>query len=189
MASPEEIEKVVTMLCVAFPHFKPHQDTFEVYGTLLEDIPGDTLKLAAMECATNGKFFPTVHELRAAAVNLSKRSNAVPSSAEAWQEMLDAPADGIVSTIRKEADGWHIDNRPYQFSHALVEKVARNMGWPHKFWTDFLVADRSRFLQAYEEQMRTSTSDALSLPVVREYVYDQMEAGKKIKQLTKGMTK
>jgi hypothetical protein len=192
MASTTDILSILKTLSIAFPHFKPDEDTPSVYYMLLKDIPGDLLRMAAVECATHSKFFPTVYELRQAVINLDKRANAVPSSAEAWQEVLKAPKNMIVTrSYQDESGGWHIENRRYVFSHPLVETVARLMGWPDRFLLDVddIISDRARFLQAYEAKLQTSTAEALSLPAVREYIDGQLEAGQAVKQLAKGMSR
>jgi len=193
MATEHEVLEVLGILTAAYPRYKPSAQTISVYCKLLADLPGDILHLAAIECATSRTFFPSVYEIRAAAVQLDRRSNAVPSAAEAWQEVLEAPITGKLKSIDYENStpgvSWVILEEEYKFSHPLVEKVARNLGWPDKFFTDLMASDRARFLQAYETQIDTASSEALSLPEVREYTRGQMEAGAAIRQLTKGWTK
>lgn len=177
---------IITRLVAAFPQNKITMATIEVYCEDLADMPTDLLRLAAAECRSRHDWFPTIHQIRQAAVDLGKRANQVPSAAEAWKEVQEAPIDGKVRRVREAEDGWHIDNYHFQYSHPLVDKVARDMGWPGKFPTDNPVADRARFLQAYEAQIDATTAVALSLPEVRGYV-ESGAVGDGIKKLTKGM--
>ena len=110
------------------------------------------------------------------AVNLTKRGNNVPSAAEAWQMVMLAPFDGKVRDFEpntgedKEERPWIIYIEDYQWTHTLVEKVARNMGWPDRFWTDSLMSDRSRFMNAYEAEIDRATGEVTSLPEVHAYI-------------------
>lgn len=146
-------------------------ETMQVYFELLEDLPIDLVQAAAVEfMASPSAFPPTPGQIRAKAVDLQKRANGVPSPDEAWKMVLDAPIDGLEKWSEEREDGWHIFNQPYQWESALVERVARNLGWPNRFWTDNMTSDRARFLQAYENQLGNATREATSLPQVQAYL-------------------
>ena len=170
MASRKDITEICTMLANTFPRHKLGRETVQVYYDLLKDLPAETLKAASIECATSSPFFPSVYELRKAAVNLHKRADNVPSAAEAWEEICGAPAHGEHERIIKDDGVYVIEVSKYVFSHPLVEKVARNMGWPKKFWTNSLMADRSRFMNAYESNLDKSSAEARSVPAVMNYI-------------------
>lgn len=184
MANDTDVLEALGVLSAAYPRYDLTDQTIAVYTRMLADLPADILRMAALECASKRTFFPSVHELRQAATVLDMRANGVPSAAEAWQELVEAPADWVVRH-HEEVDGrWHIYNEPYQFSHPIVEKVARNLGAPEKFWSGNLAADRSRFMDAFEVEIRRNAEEALSVPEVRGYVKErQLEAGEKIRQL------
>jgi hypothetical protein len=143
----------------------------EDWFTTLKDLPLDLVQASILEFkASPSAFPPNAGQIRDRAIRLTKRANKVPSAAEAWEEVLKAPTDGVVRWSEETADGWVIYNQPYQWNSPIVGKVARNMGWPEHFWTDFLAADRSRFIQAYEKQLESATEEITSLPEVREYL-------------------
>lgn len=172
MANLDDVSKILTVLTRAYPRYELHPETIAVYCRLLADIDAGMLEAAALECTTKSQWFPSVYELRRAVVDLQKRGNRVPSAIEAWFEVLNAPANGELRQITGEQDQdgrWIILVQKHQFSHPLVESVARNLGWPGRFWTDSLVSDRSKFIAAYEGELERQSGDALSLPEVRAY--------------------
>ena len=179
---------ILRALAQRYPQSKITADTIHGYVEDLADMPVELLALAADMCKSEYDWFPTVHQLRDAAANLMKRAAKLPSAAEAWEEMLKAPPDGRRQWSEEIVGVWHIYTKPYQFSNTLLEKVARNMGWPDRFWTGNEAADRARFLQAYEAQIDKSTAEVRSLPAVREYV-KLGGTNDAIKQLAKGMSK
>ena len=195
MATKQDVLDVLALFAAHQPWLKPLPDNkTTLYCYLLADIDGDILRMAAFQIMATEKLYnnwPMESLIRDHAVQLDRRINAVPSAAEAWNEVLDAPKDGKLSWIDREnskpGDTWVILEDEYKFTHPLVEKVARNMGWPRNFFTDLLAADRARFIQAYEVQIDSTTAEALSLPEVRQYTAGQLKTGDAIKQLVKGM--
>lgn len=146
-------------------------ETIEVYYEVLKDLPAELVQAAALEyIASASAFPPTPGQIRDRAMRLTRRANKVPSAAEAWQEVREAPADGVKRWSEETEEGWVIYNQPYQWDSPLTEKVARNLGWPNMFWSDNLAADRARFLEAYKLQVEYSTEEATSLPEVQSYL-------------------
>lgn len=173
MATKLEVAAVLRMLALAYPRYELTNDIVEVYYKLLRDLDGDLLKAAALECATASAFFPSVHELRQAAAAITRLAARAPSSAEAWAEILSAPADGFHRRLTGEQDSegrWLIELREHRFSHPLVQRVALNLGYPSRFWTDNLAADRARFMSAYESEIQAETAAARRLPEVTEFI-------------------
>ena len=170
MADRKDITEMFAMIVNVFLRFELKRGTIDDYFNLLKDLPSETLKAASKECVTSSPFPPSVYELRKTAVNLHKRADNVPSAAEAWEEVLSAPEDGIERRVITEGGSYVIEVFNYVFTHPLVEKVARNMGWPKKFWTSSLMADRSRFMNAYEANLDRSSAEARSVPAVMKYI-------------------
>jgi len=169
---PEEFTPIFRKLALAYgSRLSDDAETLKVYFDILSDLPAELVQAGALEYMSSPSAFPpTPGQIREKAVKLVKRSNRVPSPAEAWGELKTAPVDGITRRSEELDDGWHIYNTPYQFSHPLVEKVARDLGWPGKFWTDNQAADRARFMQAYEVAEDRATEEQTSLPQVQQYV-------------------
>lgn len=125
----------------------------ESYYQLLKDLDPEWLGKAVVHMISTRKIYgkyPTPHDIRSAYTELILARDQVPLPAEAWSEVRDAPADGI---HRKILENNHIATWDHAFTHRLVDYTARLLGWPSNFWTDNVVSDRARFIQAYTEQL------------------------------------
>ncbi len=162
MANPKDIDQIINMLEVAFPNFHPKdmRMTKEVYWQTLQDIPSDELKAAVLHCLTESgrAFAPSIGEIRGAAAELRKASSNVPSSYAAWQEVL---------TQMRDNGG---DYGHPVWSHPLVERVVRQLGWRNLRMSEDQTADRARFVQAYEQLLARATTEEMLLPAVRGYI-------------------
>ena len=160
MATPKDIAGIVAMISAAYPNFNPTELTVEVYLKTLQDLPGEELQLAAMQCISeNGrKFAPSVGELRGAVAEIRRRTANAPSSYEAWQE--------VQQQILENGGDY---GRPV-WSHALVEKTVRVIGWRNLRMSEEQVADRARFISAYEQFEARMLADEMLLPEVRGYI-------------------
>jgi len=156
MADLKDIVKLTMMLAEGYPNWKVTDFTNEVYFQDLRDIPSDLLELAAQYCRTSQardqRFAPSAGEIRAAASVLHSKALGIPSALEAWQEVCNAPkpypADYIIYR-----NGERIENPVYQWSHALVEKTARQFGWPDFPTFENESAERAQFFKQYENSM------------------------------------
>ena len=191
MANSSEVYEILAMAAAAYPRYELKKETAKVYAKMLADIPADTLRAAVLECIVSSPWFPSIYELRNAMVELHKRTNAIPSAEEAWGELLHAPTLGESYKVTDEIDAegrtvvWKIIHK---FSHPLVEKVARDLGWPKKFWTDLLASDRAKYIQAYQSQLDRASNNALSLPEVNEYISGEIGAtNEPMAKLAEGM--
>jgi len=90
MASINVIDSALTYLATAYDKRLDETRRF-VYSDALLDMDDDLLTAAVRHVVGTCKFFPSVAEIRSAASELSKWSNRVPTSAEAWQEVLEMP--------------------------------------------------------------------------------------------------
>jgi hypothetical protein len=159
------------------------REYIQVWYQMLRDLSPELVQAAALEYMTSPAAFPpTPGQIRHRAMTLIRRTNRVPSPEEAWEEVSKAPVDGIVRRSEETETGWHIYNEPYQWSHPIVGKVARNLGWPRSFWTDNQAADRARFINAYERQLDYSTEEMSSLPEVQNFI--ERNGAADIKELT-----
>lgn len=170
MASKQEIIKALTVLAAAYPRFELPQATVEIYTRLLVDLDFDTLKAATLHCATVHKFFPTVAEIRAAAVELQTMAEGIPSESEAWGEVV------------KQIQAVGSYGKP-KFSHPLIEDVVRQLGWINLCMSENQTADRARFMDAYSIAFQSSRRRAQMLPEVLDIV-DHKLPGDAIKQLS-----
>lgn len=159
MANPLDIAHVVKVMSIAFPNWKPTADTSEVYFKLLQDIDGEELKVAVLHCLSESgrAFAPSIGEIRGAVSELRRMSYNVPSSYEAWQEVLMQFAEA----------GYY--NTP-KFSHPLIAEAVRRMGWRQLCLSEDQIADRARFIQCYEQLTNRATKEDILLPEVRGYI-------------------
>lgn len=171
MATKQEVFEILVLLAAAYPRFQLVPETIETYAVLLQDLDQEELKAAAMDVATRKDFFPSVHEIRQAVVNIRKQANQVPSAYQAWSEVLAAGTGVKKSVIEVGPDKWAIEEEKFVFSHYLVEHVARALGWPSSFpGGDTEMADRAHFLKAYEQAVNDAMNQEITLPEVRAYI-------------------
>jgi len=175
MATKPEITKALMVLAAAYPRFELPTATVEIYCRLLVDLDFDTLKAATLQCATIYKFFPTVAEIRLAAVELQTMAEGIPSEAEAWGE--------VVKGLRE------IGSYGYpKFSHELIDQVVKQFGWRNLCLSENQSADRARFMDAYSSAFKDSRRRAQMLPEVLQLVDNRLNAGaNSIKQLAAKM--
>ena len=168
MATKTEINKALLVLAAAYPRFELPQATVEIYCRLLVDLDFDTLKAATLQCATIHKFFPTVAEIRAAAVELQTMAEGIPGEAEAWGEVINQLR--IVGSYGVP-----------EFSHPLIVQVVRQLGWINLCMSENQPADRARFMDAYSDAFNRSRRRAQMLPEVLQIV-DNRPAAKQLSE-------
>jgi len=159
MATEEQTAVLVAMIGAAYPNFKATEMTFDVYYQTLKDLDYDLLEAATLHAiAQPGRAFaPSVGEIRGAVSDIMQHSSHMPSSFEAWNEFLQqARAVGHMG-------------KP-QFSHPLVAKTVQVMGWKELCLSENQVADRARFVQAYEQLADRASRDMVMLPSVQGYI-------------------
>lgn len=192
MSTQNDVLQVVNLIGQAYPNFSPTRETVGVYYELLKDLPVDLLKAAALQCCAEAgrKFAPSVGEIRGAAVALQVKAQGIPSILEAWDEVCRAPYRNISESHPFYSGGkiYTSDPNPHIWSHPLVEKVARLMGWPDFPDPENESVDRAHFFRQYDAELLRYTSNEIELPEVRRYIEDA-RTNQPIKQLTKGMEK
>ena len=152
MATRQEVAQALALLR-ALNDKQLSKQAIDAYYQLLKDLDPEWLGKAVVHMISTRKIygkFPRPHDIRSAYTELMLAKDQVPLPAEAWSEVRTAPVDGI---HRKILEDNHIATWDHAFSHRLVDYTARLLGWPGAFWTDSLVSDRARFLNAYTEQL------------------------------------
>jgi len=159
MADEKDIAGIVALIGAAYPNFAPTEHTVEVYYQTLRDIPPDLLKTATLDCIAEAgrKFAPSVGELRGAVADIQRAVSGMPGSYQAWEEVRRAMVD----------IGFY--HQP-EFSHPLIADTVRTLGWRNLCLSENQVADRARFIQAYEQLQQRAENDAMMLPEVRGYI-------------------
>ena len=181
MKANEHIVKIMGVLHAAYPNFVFADNTITVYGEMLADLDPYLLEQAAKAHLVTGKFFPTIAELRERVAGLVERACKTPGGAEAWGEVTDK--------IRTYGNTLYGGNVP-EFSSPIVTKVVGYFGWNELCLSENSVADRARFLQAYEVELNRAREDMRFLPETHDAVA-LMSANRSsmgIKQLTARLT-
>lgn len=196
MADRKDILEILALISVAFPNFKMVQSgdvsTADAYLAFLGDLPADVLKLATLKCCSESgrAFAPSVGEIRGAVSEILRHTQRIPSTLEAWDEINNAPKSGEYRRLTDEQneDGaWIIEVTPFTWSHPLVEKVARMLGFPDFPNPTNEGVDRAHFFKQYENELKGYLEAGVQLPEITRYI--ESKANEQIKQLTKGMTK
>jgi hypothetical protein len=176
MSSRPEIIKALTVLAAAYPKFELTNATIEIYVRLLTDLEFDLLKAATLHCASTKTFFPSVAEIRSAAVDLQTMVEGIPCAADAWQNVL--------SEISRVGSYGHPE-----FKHPLVSKTVRQLGWRNLCLSENMVADRARFLDIYTTALATHNMEHRMLPEIRAIVDQRaLEAHSQLQLLTERLT-
>lgn len=172
MANQLEMVECLNMLCVAFPNYQPNVESIlALWKTIFFDMQGETLKAAILVCLTEKRAFaPSAGEIRTAAMELHARASGIPDAYTAYAETVAMPADMTLTRAVKEGGQWYIDKHPLVFTHPIVEKTARLMGWPKTFPTDMPAADRSQFVKAYDLELSLYMADHGRLPAIQQYI-------------------
>jgi len=173
MASKSEIAEIQAVLMAAFPNYRPADLVIvsQVWFEILQDLPGDLLRMAVLQyCGENHEFAPSAGTVREYAFRLRAKAAGIPGAYQAYLEVLEMPADQIKSYTGEENGQFVIYHQKVGFSHPLIERVARLLGWPKTFPSDNPAADRAQFLKAYEAEMERYLEDAARLPAVEKYI-------------------
>jgi len=142
------IDQALEVLVVAFPANKAGPETVEVYALMLADIPPADLARAVAWCLANYKFFPTVAEVRAAALAASALQ--VPDMDQAWL------------AVKREVSRTGYYGAPH-FDHPAIAAAVQAMGWREICLEEELVV-RAHFFRVYESVARRTREEVLALP-------------------------
>lgn len=149
-----EITLLVGALAASYPNTEVTDETYKVYGRMLEDIPIDVLTQSVEQCIAESKFFPTIAELRDKAFVLMSDVSLMPTSAEAWEL--------VIKEIGRR--GFY---RSPEFDNPIVAKAVECLGWRQLCTSENGVADRAHFMKTYEVLLERAIRDAKLLPNTR----------------------
>lgn len=185
MSDQKDIAKVIAIMSAAYPAWQVNEYTIEVYYQDLRDLPSDLLFAAAAKARTNSNrnmaFAPSTGEIRQAAAEILRSVRGVPSSYQAWQEVVHA----MVDVGSYGVPTW---------SHPLIKQAVDALGWRNLCMSENAIADRARFVQAYDQLADRTETEMMEPPQVRGYI--EKESGRElpapfdtIKLLTKKLEK
>lgn len=157
MIEPAEFRKVMQFLNNAYPRFTLEPETIEVYYQILSDLPLDLVKAAILQLITeDSPWCPAVGQIRSCVFDLLDRESGVPTAWDAWAEVC-----------KRIGDTGHVCIP--EFSHLLIKQAVDGVGgWRELCMSENAIADRARFVQAYEALARRERIQSRMLPQVRE---------------------
>jgi hypothetical protein len=124
----------------------------------LEDIDEPLLDRAALHLGSTNTFFPAASELRAAAFELVDAASGIPDAYSAWGEVM-------------KSFGPFGRYRVPEWTHPLIKEAVDAIGGYMMLCdSENGVADRARFVTAYEQLAKRRTRDTRMLPAVRQMV-------------------
>lgn len=167
VASKAEIAKLLAILAMAFPSFRERAETrwaemVNAYHLILGDLDADGLMKAAILLGRTQTFFPSAGELARAYYGLRDLAKGVPTAQEAWYEVKRLFRKGYsrlkVPTVE-------------DVSHPRIWKALEGIGgWLVLCNSENDVADRARYLQAYEVYTERDEQVERMHPDVREMI-------------------
>ncbi|MBU1480032.1 MAG: hypothetical protein KJ694_22145 [Gammaproteobacteria bacterium] len=158
MSEFEQFSKMIGGLAIAYPKFELTAPTIKAYWRILRDIPIDVLDSAMLQIASESKWFPTAAEIRAAAFGLLEQATGLPSAYDGWAEVCRA----FGSVGRYRAPEWS--------SPIIGGAVDAIGGWAALCDSENTMADRARFVDAYNILLERERKSARMLPEVRRVV-------------------
>ncbi len=172
MATYAEVTEALGVILAHYPSGPELTSAhFKAYHGALEDIPIDLLSAAAQTIAVRNKFFPSAAELRQAAFALMEQANGVPGAYDAWGEVM------------KSFGPYGRHTGAPEWTHPLIgDAVDAIGGYITLCNSENTVADRSRFIAAYETLQKREREVTRMLPVVREAMA-RIAAGTKMPEL------
>lgn len=174
MANAADIAGAIALCKSLYPNFNPDPlTTPEAWLLTLGDLDQETLRAATVAACVPGTgraFAPSVDEIRTKATEMHARAAGIPDAYQAYEEVCKMPPDMLTRRVEQENGENVIIETPLHFSHALVETVARLLGWPKSFPTDNPGVDRGQFRQAYEAELARYMQDAGRLPMLTAYI-------------------
>ena len=190
MANANTINLALKEIKAAYPRFETQTDTIKVWAVYLADLPDELLMTAVRKFISSAPhaFPPSIPEIRQAATQIKAEINDIPSAFEAWEDLLKAGTGWRYETGENPDGTVWLEKTAYKFRHALVEQIARRMGWPDRFPSgDDDMADRAHFYKAYESAANKAARAETQLPAVTAYIesekYMALDAPPEIKQL------
>lgn len=187
MATKRDVTKVLMTLLASFPNFRPKVTATQMrdaYHVILGDLDPDRLMKAAVHLGSTQTFFPSAAELRAAYFELAERASGVPTAQDAWAEVCHrlrvrfryVEGRGIQkSRLLREhewSDSFEVGAPTAEdWSNPLIQKAIDAVGgWAALCRSENEVADRARFLEAYNVYLAREREATRMLPGVRETV-------------------
>lgn len=154
-----EFGKALAVLEDAYPRYTLEPRVIRTWYAILGDLEPDLLKAAVLQIASeNRPFLPAPGEVRQCAFDLVERHSNFPTAWDAWAEVT-------------KRFGTHGHASLPEFSHPLIKRTVDGVGgWRELCMSTNAIADRARFVQAYETLAKRERAQVRMLPEVRTIV-------------------
>ena len=149
---------VIHLLAATYGHtFGKEQ--IQAYIATLADIDGDLLKAATLRFIERNVYprIATPGELRQYAAENVAQAGGLPAATEAWGEVMHQ---------LRYVGSW---GAPSWTTPLIARAVADVGGWMFLCMSENAMADRARFIAAYEERLKRHTQDMMQLPASEQY--------------------
>lgn len=202
MADKKQVSELLAMLAASFPAFKKTFDALNdgslremvhAYHLALHDIDADLLAQVVQHIISTATFFPSAGEIRSTAFRLADIGLGIPTAQDAWAEVSVMSRKGFY----KQTDGGWYQVRPPNvddWSHPLVQKAVDAVGgWVALRTSENPVADRARFIQAFDVYVKRYQETERMLPGVRQAVAElgdgqrELSQGEQVQQIVSGL--
>lgn len=158
-----EAAKIIATLIAAYPRVDISEETTKLYAKFLQDLDYHQVQAAVVKHIATSPYFPTIAELRQAAVDVIPDSN-IPLPGEAWAEVTKHMRD--VGYTGKPT-----------FSHPLIEKTIQAMGgWIALCQSEDGMVDRAHFMKIYESYRNRHVEEVKTAPVMMMLVGDVVKS-------------
>ena len=135
-----ECRKAVAVLLGAYPSVRIERVTAFAYERMLADLPYPVVNAAIERLLATSKFMPTVAEIRATCLALSHGEQR--AAGEAWGDVLKA--------LRRYGV-YRTPGRDFEFEDPVVAECVRALRWDEICNSEFIQADRARFIALYDQ--------------------------------------
>jgi len=176
MASTDTVTRALAILAVAYPRFEMAKETPRVYAELLQDIPDEVLVAAVKQHAASSKWFPSVAELRQAAMEIRAQAAGVLTPEQAWVQVREAVQrfGWYGESIDTEnGGGWRVPRMLDPLTRQAVDGIG---GWRMLCQSENAPADRAHFLRIYGNLLEREQTSAAMLPDVQRTIKNLAEA-------------
>lgn len=123
--------------------------TVQAWHQLLADIPFEAAKAALIKLLTTIKYFPTIAELREAALRCT---TSLPTPEEAWEEVRGKLSGDTYIKLKYK-------NEKPQFSCPEIEQAVNQLGLEDLLMSENISYDRTQFLRFYETIRNRAIAD------------------------------
>ena len=142
---------LVAMLMAAYPRVEVPKATIGVYQKLLSDLDLCAARCAITRHIASSQYFPSIAEIREAALAFARPR--LPSPGEAWAEVMDLLSSvGSYSTPK--------------FSHAAIKKAVKAIGWRNLCFSENIAMERAHFLRIYGSFQEQEQEEANIFPLL-----------------------